>query len=99
MPARQFWTTQHPIQVDLSLHVPPDDGSGPPHCTLKVLDQSGACMVFAGATLPPGFAAWAFADAARAAVEAWELASPEDAARAFKRACAQWVRDAKALLP
>lgn len=99
MPQREFWTKQHPTEVRFRMHTPADDGSGPPHATVTIYDQAGAAMAHAGATLPPGFACWAMADAVRAGLEAHELAAPEDVIRAFKRSCAQWVRDAKKLLP
>jgi hypothetical protein len=64
---------------------------------MSVLDQSGKSMAWAGGFVPAGFAAWAFSDAVRAGMEAFELATPQDAVNAFTRARTEWLRGARDL--
>lgn len=98
MPQREFWTEAHPTRIVFTMHAGLADSDGQPQGTVKVEDQAGKLMEWSGMSLPEGFASWAFADACRAACEAWELGTPKDVTRAFRRCCAQWKRDAKALL-
>jgi hypothetical protein len=97
MPARQFWSMQHPTSITFTMALNATDPQGNPQYTVKVHDQAHAVMAWGGGELPAGWAPWAFVDGVRAAMEAFELGEPNDAKRAFARTAAAWRKDAKKL--
>ena len=97
MPQRQFWTEAHPVEVRLSFTIDATDPLANPQGTFSVLDQSGRIMSWQGGFFPAGFAVYAFSDAVRAGLEAFDVAGPEDATKAFSRARSEWLKAAKDL--
>lgn len=95
MPQREFWTAQIPTRVVFTFAIDPTTDEVQSQATVKVEDQSGAVMVWTGGALPVGYAPWAFSDAVKAAMEAFEGSTPEDTRRAFSRTLAQWRKDAQ----
>lgn len=94
MPQRAFWSKQHPSTVVIRFQLDAEHVDTNPQCSFSVLDQSGATMRFAARTAPLGFAVWAFSDAVRAGMEAFDLSDPEDACKAFYRTLAEWSKAA-----
>ena len=90
MPQRAFWSKQHATTVVIRFQLDPERIDTDPQASFSVLDQSGATMRFAARTAPLGFAAWAFSDAVRAGMEAFDASSPEDACKAFWRVLGEW---------
>lgn len=97
MPQREFWTQAHATQVLTSFQINHTDPDANPTASFSVLDQSGKIMAWTGGFFPQGFAAWAFSDAVRAGMEAFEEATPEHAIKAFTRARTEWLRGARDL--
>lgn len=97
MPQREFWTTAHATEVRLTFRLDDTRPDTDPTCTVSILDQSGQQMAWGGASVPFGFASWAFSDAVRACMEAFDLSGPDDARKAFGRACGEWKRQARDL--
>ena len=97
MPQRAFFSKQHPTTVVIRFQLDAEHIDSNPQCSFSVLDQSGATMRFSARTAPQGFAAWAFSDAVRAGMEAFDVSDPESACRAFHRALTEWSQAAKSL--
>lgn len=93
MPQRAFWTERHPCRVVLTFALDPAALDDTAQATLRVEDQAGAAMAWAGASCPPGYGALAFVDAVESAMEAFESSSPENAKVAFLRRLKEWRRD------
>lgn len=85
MPQREFWTERYATEIRFCFRVDPVMPDNPSSMTVVVRDQAGREMGFAAGLVPVGFAPWAFVDAVRAAMEAFEVAGPDDVTRAFNR--------------
>lgn len=94
MPQRAFWSKQHPTTVVIRFQLDPERVDTDPQASFSVLDQSGATMRFSARTAPLGFAVWAFSDAVRAGMEAFDVSTPEDACKAFHRVLSEWQKAA-----
>lgn len=95
MPQRQFWATAHPTEVRLAFCLPHLKPELNPTVSMSILDQSGRILEWNGGFVPAGFAAWAFSDAVRAGMEAFELSTPQDAIKAFQVVRTEWLGSAR----
>lgn len=69
MPQREFWATQHPMEIAWRYRSDPNDPDGPTHLTVTVYDQSGRMMEHASAQIPANLVHEAVGTAL---VESWE---------------------------
>lgn len=92
MPQREFWTERYPTEIRFAFRIDPVLPDNPSSMSVIVRDQAGKEMGFGAGLVPAGFGPWAFTDAVRAAMEAFELGSAEDCPRAFQRCIAETKR-------